>query len=483
LPSGTNGNKFIFSSEIKALLGTKLFKPEADIESIQDYMVFQAVLGEKTLFNDVNRLMPGYHMTVDRHGSIVSKKQYWCPRFETDYSHDEDYFVDHLQMLLRDAVKIRLRSDVPLGAHLSGGLDSSTVVCLANELNGSGEPLTTFTGGFDEGASYDETRYAALLAEKTGARYMEIRPTVEDFREHIQKIIYFMDEPAAGPGLFPQYMVSKLASENVKVVLGGQGGDEIFAGYTRYLVGYLEECLKGAIEETDKTAHYAATLSTIIPSLPMLQQYMPMLRYFWAEGLFEPMEDRYFRLMDRSAGVRDIYSPEVSDDGGRVLGEFKDIFDGSDALSFLNRMLFFDLKVHLPALLHVEDRTSMAWGLESRVPLLDHRIVELIASTPTTIKFKNGHPKYLFRKAIKNIIPEEILHRKDKMGFPVPLHLWLKGPLRDFARDIVLSDRAKGRGIYNHKVLEAAIEKEKDFGRAIWGVLCMELWFSTFIDQ
>lgn len=476
-------NTFVFASEIKAIFASGVIPPEQNDKGLREYLILQTTLGEKTLFKNVLKLLPGHYMIITENAEIAITKQFWEPDFTADFYHTEDYFVDHLKLLLRDAVQIRLRSDVPIGAHLSGGLDSSTVVCLAGNLNGESEPLTTFTGAFSEGEDFDESSYAKFAAEKIGAAYLEIRPTASDFIEYMPKIIYYMDEPAAGPGIFPQHLVSKLASQYVKVILGGQGGDEIFAGYARYLLGYLEECLKGAIEETEKTYQYAATLATIIPNLPMLKQYIPLIRYFWQEGLFNPPEDRYFRLMDRSTGIRDIYHPDCFDNIDAIKCEFSRIFNGSNARSFLNRMLYFDLKVHLPALLHVEDRTSMAWGLESRVPLLDHRIVELIASIPPVIKFKGGQPKYLFRKAVKNIVPDEILERKDKKGFPVPLHIWQRGPLREFICDILLSSRAKQRGIFRPKELEKAIEDEKSFGRVIWGCLCLELWFSTFFDR
>ncbi|GAB6179352.1 asparagine synthase (glutamine-hydrolyzing) [Desulfotomaculum defluvii] len=471
-----------FASEIKSLLASGLAAKQPDSHGIQEYLVFQTVLGEKTLFKDVKKLLPGHYLIVDEKAELLHVEKYWDLKYDIDYYHTEDYFVDRLKLLLEDSVKIRLRSDVALGAHLSGGLDSSTITCISSQLNVGGEKLKTFTGAFTEGKKFDETRWARLVAEKAGVDILEIYPKAQDFLESIPKIIYHMDEPAAGPGVFPQYMVSKLASEHVKVVLGGQGGDEIFAGYARYLVGYLEECLKGAIEETDQRAEYAATLSSIIPSLPMLQQYVPMLRNFWADGLFESQDRRYFRLMDRSGGIKEVYNPELFGSNQNVFEEFQKVFNGSNAKSFLNRMLYFDLKVHLPALLHVEDRTSMAWGLESRVPLLDHRIVELMASIPPNIKFKGGQPKYLFRKAIKNIVPGEIMNRKDKMGFPVPLHLWFKDSLKDYVSEILLDDKAKNRGIFNAKELEKAITQEKDFGRLIWGALCLELWFKTFID-
>jgi len=475
-------NSFIFASEIKALLATDIVSRNVDREALQEYLTFQAPVSANTLFAGINKLLPGHRMTVDNNGRVLSLDKYWDISFEPDVEHTEEYFVDHLRLLLKDAVKIRLRSDVPLGTHLSGGLDSSTIACLASSYYGSGEPVHTFTGAFSEGKEFNETKYADIVAQDIGAITHLIEPTASDFLKLLPKIIFHMDEPAAGPGVFPQFMVSKLAAENVKVVLGGQGGDEIFSGYARYLVGYLEECLKGAIEQTSETAKYAATLSSIISSLPMLQQYIPLLRTFWQEGLFEPMEERYFRLMDRSAASKEIFNADVFTGHENVKTKFNEIFLGSDATSFLNRMLYFDLKVHLPALLHVEDRTSMSWGIESRVPLLDHRICEFIAHVPTTIKFKNGEPKYLFKKAIKNIIPDKILERKDKMGFPVPLQQWYRSELKEFVQDTLLGSRAVQRGIFNTVQLEKTIHKEQSFGRAVWGALCLEMWFQEFID-
>lgn len=270
---------------------------------------------------------------------------------------------------------------------------------------------------------------------------------------------------------------------SVKVVLGGQGGDELFIGYARYLIGYLEECLKGSIEESSERSHYAATLSNIIPSLPLLKQYVPMLQQFWSKGLFEAQDKRYFSLMDRSDAFRSIYTPEALDQTSRTFDEFSTIFNESNAKSFVNKMLYFDLKTHLPALLHVEDRTSMAWSLESRVPLLDHRIVELLSSVPPVIKFKNGHPKHLFRTAIHDMIPDEIMSRRDKMGFPVPLNIWYQSDLKGFVEEILLDRKAQQRGIFQAEALEKLIKNERSFGRAVWGALCLEMWFQQFIDH
>lgn len=472
---------FFFASEIKALLAMRSGSASLCCEALQEYLTFQVYIGENTLFEGVRRLMPGHFMTVGPDGKITRCEKYWDLEFEENgEGRAEEDYVGELRKLLSDAVRLRLRSDVKLGAHLSGGLDSSTVVCLARSLYGETSPLSVFTGAFDDGEEYDESVYSRIVASETGSSLFEVRPTPRDFTDSMEKIIWLMDEPEAGPGVFPQYMVSKLASEHVKVVLGGQGGDEIFAGYARYLVGYLEECLLGAIEGNPDSQKNLCGLSE---NLSTLKQYKPMLRSFWKEGLFERQDMRYFHLMDRSAGLENIYNRELFEGVDSLKNRFSLIFNGSNAGSFLNRMLYFDLKVHLPALLHVEDRTSMGWGLESRVPLLDHRIVEYAARIPVAVKFSKGRTKHIFRSSVKGIIPSAVLNRKDKKGFPVPLHSWQKGPLKEYIGDILLSERARTRGIFNIPELEKAVMDEGSFGRIVWGALCLELWFRKFMDK
>ena len=206
-----------------------------------------------------------------------------------------------------------------------------------------------------------------------------------------------MDEPAAGPGLFPQAIVNRLARKTVKVVLGGQGGDEIFGGYARYLIGYLEQSLKGAIFETQEEGRHIVTLASIIPNLPLLREYHPLMQEFWKEGLFQDMSARYYRLLDRSPESRSLLHRQISEefDDATVYERFRHVFDQPQTDSYINRMTHFDLKTLLPALLQVEDRVSMAVGLESRVPLLDTRIVELVNSIPPNLKFKGGCTKYI----------------------------------------------------------------------------------------
>ena len=480
----TDGETLLFASEIKAILSEGTVKPEVDTDGLKDYISFQFCLGDKTLFKGIRKLEPGHSMSVTREadGRIrMDIRRYWDVAFDIDDGHDESWFVDRLSALIEDSVRMHLRSDVPLGAHLSGGLDSSAVVCLAAGILDGGR-LKTFTGAFPEGERYDETRYARLVADFANTEYHETYIQGTSLPDVLPKLMYFMDEPAAGPGVVPQYFVSKMAAEHVKVVLGGQGGDELFIGYARYLVAYLEKCLSGAIWQTANQSKYAVSLDSIVPNLPLLQNYGPMLQGFWRDGLFDSPDRRYFRLIDRSEGLSDLFSGDVLRSAYSPFESFRAIFNKEGISSLVNRMTYFDLKASLPALLHVEDRTSMAVSIESRVPFLDHRIVEFMARIPPNIKFAGGRMKHLFKESVRHIVPKQIFDRKDKMGFPTPITVWTKGVARDFVRDILLSERARSRGIYDVARIERVLDTEKDFGRIVWGLLCLELWHRLFID-
>lgn len=476
-----DGKILAIASEIKSLFASGLVKAEPNPEGLQDYRTFQFCLGEKTMFQGIKKLEPGWSMTVQYtpENLTLKKHQYWDVAYNINESHDERWFVDHLAALIEDSVRMHLRSDVSIGAHLSGGLDSSTLVCLASGML-TGEKLKTFTGAFSEGERFDETRYAKLVAESAQADYRETYISGSDFPGIFSKLMYYMDEPAAGAGLIPQYYVSQLASKDVKVVLGGQGGDEIFVGYARYFVASLEQCLADSINNTSSGG---LNLSSIIPNLPLLQAYKPMLKGFWQKGVFDSWDERYFQLIDRSGSVANLYSNSLSSSDYSSFASFQEVFNRPGINSFVDKMGYFDLKGSLPALLQVEDRTSMAASIESRVPLLDHRIIEFMATVPDHIKFKNGNMKHLFKGVVENILPKAIFDRQDKMGFPTPLEKWIKGESRQFVHDTLLSDQARSRGIYDMKQVEQAINNEHEFGRVVWGLLCMETWHRTFIDQ
>jgi asparagine synthase (glutamine-hydrolysing) len=270
------------------------------------------------------------------------------------------------------------------------------------------------------------------------------------------------------------------------VVLGGQGGDEIFGGYVRYLVAYFEQCIKAAIDGTMHSGNFIVTYESIIPNLSALRNYKPMLQQFWRDGLFEDLDKRYFRLVNRTAVLEDEINWALLGDYS-PFETFRSIFRGKNVPkeSYFDSMTHYDFKTLLPALLQVEDRMSMAHGLESRVPFLDRDLVKLAATIPSNIKFKDGNMKHVLKSCMKPVLPESILNRTDKMGFPVPLQEWFaeKGVVREFVTDILSSQNAKTRSLIDNRRVLDGLDQEQKFGRKIWGFLCLELWQRSFHDR
>lgn len=468
------GDVLYFASEAKALLP---FLPaiRTDREGLKDYLAFQFCLAGKTLFAGVRELLPGHRLTV-RNGAVRTER-YWEVYYDLDWTHREAWFEERIEALLHDSIRMHLRADVPVGAYVSGGLDSSAVASLATLYSAGTTP--GFTGRFD-GPEYDESRYARLLADERGLDLRVIDLSVDDFTREIERVIYHLDFPVAGPGSFPQFMVSEAAARDVKVILGGQGGDEVFGGYTRYLIAYFEQCIKAAIDGTAHSGNFVVTYESIIPQLQSLRAYKPLLAEFWREGLFEDLDRRYFRLINRAPHVERLVNVETLGDYD-PFHQFAEIFNGRNVghESYFDKMTHFDFKTLLPALLAVEDRVSMAHGLESRVPLLDHPLVELAATIPADVKFPGGRLKHVFAQATAATVPRQIAQRTDKMGFPVPLVEWARGPARDFVRDAFATDR----DLYDRRAVLDALDGEAKFGRTFWGLLCLELWQQRFHDR
>ena len=472
-----------FGSEIKALLAHPNIKAAADNDNLYEYLTFQFIMGEGTMFKNIFKILPGHFMSIDLKTWNIKQEKYWEPNFRVDQFHTEEYFIAELKTILEETISQQLRSDVPIGTYLSGGIDSSLVTIIAAKL--LNKPIKSFSGAFKEGPQFDELKYARIAANTANAELFEIFPTEQEFIDLIPKLIYHLDEPVAGPGLFPQYIVSNLASKHVKVILGGQGGDEIFGGYTRYLVAYLEQAIKGAIHESNEEAEHIVSLESILPNLPTLRQYVPMMKNFWKEGAFEPMDRRYFHLIDRMDSTSEFFHKDFIGErkNETIFNKFSVYFNNPDTKSYFNKMTHFDMFGSLPGLLQVEDRVSMSVSIESRVPLLDRRIVDLISRMPAGMKFKGGEMKYLLKKAIKDIMPPEIMNRKDKMGFPVPLHIWSKNKAKGLILDTLLSKKAKERNMINTEYVEKLINAEQPFSRGLWGLLSLELWYGQFIDK
>ena len=475
--------KIVFGSEIKAILKHPEIVAEPDRENLYEYMTFQFVLGEGTMFRNISKVLPGHYMTYDLGSGKLDRVKYWEPDFKIDRYHTEEYFIVALGEILDQTISQQLRSDVPLGSYLSGGIDSSLVTILS--ACKYGKQFKSFTGVFDEGPEFNEVEYAREAARVANSELYEVIPTEKEFIDLLPKLIWHLDEPVAGPGVFPQYIVSRLASEHVKVILGGQGGDEIFGGYARYLVAYLEQAIKGAILENNEEKEHIVSFQSILPNLPFLRSYLPMIKGFWENDAFEPMDRRYFRLINRMGTSEAFITREFMTDyvEDLMFERFSKLFNHPDTLSYFNKMTHFDMVASLPALLQVEDRVSMAVSIESRVPLLNRKIIDLISHMPAGMKFKGGEMKYLLKRTIKDIMPKKIMNRKDKMGFPVPLHLWARNNAKGFILDTLLSKNARERNIINSKNVENMISSERPFGRGLWGVLCLELWFQQFIDK
>lgn len=473
-----------FSSEIKAFL------PFMDSRTLNkrgfsDYISFQFCIGEKTLIENVVQI-PAAHYAILQSNYDLKTNCYWEVHYNIDYEHTERWFVERLKELIHDSMKIHLRADVEVGSYVSGGIDSSFLASYANNLSDQAS-MKIFNGRFCEGDGFDESSYARDLANQHNLSLHISSIDENDFIENIESVIWHLDQPTAGPGSFPQYMVSKEASKHVKVVLGGQGGDEIFGGYARYLIAYFEQCIKGAIDGTLHNGNYIVSYESIIPNLETLRQYKPMLKEFWSSGLFDERDERYWRLVNRSHTISDIISPSYLD-SSYTYEEFKSIFWGKNVNkeAYFDSMTHFDFKTLLPALLHVEDRMSMAHGVESRLPFLDHPLVEFLATVPADIKFSNGELKRFLKLIAFDYLPASIRERKDKMGFPVPLNLWLSrrgSKVRDFIGDLLGSERARHRPYLAGKLeIDKILNSQSIYGRNLWALISLEIWHRQFID-
>lgn len=475
---------FYFASEAKAL--TPLLDEVAtDIDGLRDYFTFQLCLGAKTLFRGIKQLEPATCGYVRRDGTIEVTR-YWEVHYDLDWDHTEEYFVRKTREAVEQSVAMHLRSDVEVGSYVSGGIDSSLVALLARRVRPN-DRMQSFTGRFGEFPKFDESHYSRLVAEASGIQPHEQDITEADFVENIAKVVYHLDYPVAGPGSFPQYMVSRLARERVKVVLGGQGGDEVFGGYTRYLIAYFEQCIRGAIDGTMSDGKYVVTYESIIPNLRSLANYKPLIQEFWADGIFDARDKRYFRLINRANTSKGTVNWKLFN-GTSSFDEFQKIYWGENVgkEAYFDSMTHFDFKTLLPALLQVEDRMSMAHSLESRVPLVDHHVVELAATIPANVKFQNGELKRLLRHTFADVLPAAVLDRKDKMGFPVPLKPWLGrgGAFREFLLDTFRSSKAKSRPYLAETFdIESIIRDEGEFSRNLWGLLSLELWQQQFHDR
>lgn len=429
-----DGSRLRFASEIKALLPGMDVAPDFDETAI----TFETPVGDRTFYRGIRSLEPGHTLSWD--GERLEIKRYWSlPRDDEAEQRTEEQYVDELRWLIEDAVRIRLRSDVPLGAFLSGGLDSSLITCLAR-------PDTVFSCRFPDGETYDESRYAELVARTVGARHLVVQPGPRTFREYYPRVLHHLDQPAATASSIAEFSLAALASSEVRVVLGGQGADELFGGYVRYLLMLEEQRLA---------------------SRPELLNYHALARWFWGGKLFDTPWRRYFHLIRRA-------EPAGHAAGEAVRRHFERQRHVIDAMGAC------DIAISLPPLIRMNDRAASAFGLENRTPFLDHRIVEFAFRLPPQLKVRELTTKYILRRAARGIVPDDIIDRRDKLGLAVPVSRWFEGELRPWAEAL---DRDFGR-----RELAAPLLRRRppggrgEFDRSLYHRISTELWLREVVD-
>jgi asparagine synthase (glutamine-hydrolysing) len=443
---------------------------------VDAYLTLGYVPDPQCIFRDIYKLPPGHHLTFCENHVAIQK--YWDFNFSPDPSMTQEECIHGLRELLDDAVRLRLVSDVPLGAFLSGGVDSSTVVGLM--ARHMGQPVKTFSIGFHED-SYNELKYARLTAKKFATEHHEFFVTPE-ICDVVDELVRQLDEPFADPSIIPTYMVSKLAREHVKVVLSGDGGDELFAGYTRYVIDRKRRgfrLLPSVIREG-----IMQRLSAKLPHGTLGRNYLynvaldPVNRYLDSVSVFTGLNRQLLYTND--------FKKQLATDGG-VISEFRAYAAKAKTGDPLDQLLFIDSKTYLPGdILTKVDRMSMAVSLEARVPLLDHKLIEFVMRIPSSMKMSGLETKYIFKKAVEDLVPQEILTRP-KQGFGMPIHQWINEQLRERIRDTLHGFRARQRDYVNPDYLNILLE-EHERGRrnhsyALWSLFMLELWHRTFVDQ
>lgn len=459
----------VFASEIKTLLrlDPSLAVPAED----QVYRFLRAGLlseGERTFFRDIRQLLAGHCLLVDADGRCETKR-YYDPAAAigvTDISGDDP--AQRFRELLEDSVRLRLRSDVPVGTCLSGGLDSSSIVALMAGLSNS--PIHTFTSIYP-GTDSDESVYARAVAERFGAIEHQVEPSMRDFAKTLPSITWHQDAPTSAPGLYSQWHVMRLAQGNVKVLLDGQGGDEILGGYTGFYADYVAALLLDG--KWSRLSNEWADIRSQLGQNPLVAAVRPLIP-----------------VSIRRIGRRMMRSNQLMADGFRAAWSFSEappVKAGTLGDPFNSSLYEALTRTTLPALLHYEDRDSMAFSVEARTPFLDHRLVEYCLALPYTAKMRGWETKVPLRDGMRDLLPAAVLDRRDKKGFPTPMAMWLRTGLMPWVREVLLSEEATRRGITN-KVTVAKMLDAHEAGLAdrhwdIWRLLTLELWYRSFIDH
>jgi len=474
-----DGHRLLFGSEIKALLQDPIVPRELDWDALRDYLTYHYITGPRTIFRAIRKLLPGSYLLLSLdHGSMRSER-FWDLRFVPDDSLSASEWVEQLRYLLTKTVEQHMIADVPVGAFLSGGIDSSSVVALMARASSS--RVRTFSIGFDD-ADFDELAYARQVASRYGTEHAEyvVKP---DALEVLPQLAWQFDEPFADSSAIPTYYVSKITRDQVTVALSGDGGDESFAGYGRYA---------RALDLHDRLDRLPGLVARPIFRLAALllspgargQAYSELL------GTMDPIE-RYFRLVSyrRSEGLRRLLTPEAQT---QLVAEaspawFQQLAREGGAPDYVSTLQYLDVRTYLPEdILTKVDRMSMLVSLEARVPLLDHILMEFVATMPTRLKLSNGEGKAILKQAMAKDLPGDVIWRR-KMGFDPPLGKWFRQELADYIRDILLDRRSRERGVFSPEAVKGLLDEHqkgrRDLSSHIWSLLILEEWARRWWDR
>ncbi|MCP4111786.1 MAG: asparagine synthase (glutamine-hydrolyzing) [Desulfobacteraceae bacterium] len=480
------GSGFVFGSEIKSVLKSGWIDPGIYYPAIPEYFAFGYVTNEWSMFDGIKKLLPGQYMVVSEKG--IDTKVYWEIKYDDrlkGYSLDD--VKEHLRELFEESVRLRLMSDVPLGVFLSGGIDSSAIAySMSRHMN---EPLKAFTIGFEK-PYYSEAPYAKEVAKSIGAKLYEVVLKPHDFINSIEKLIHHEDKPVTWPSGVALYFIAKKAKHEVKVVLTGEGGDELFGGYDKYWVTrwhikygkYVDAFIPDRLRENLIKKHLWD-----MPVPLKIKKLTSHTLFYHRMNLDQIFFDNFYSTFALYQ-QRSLFSDTASE----IIGQSSpykrsaEHFQGSQAPNILEKLLYTDIKTYLVQLLMKQDKMSMAASIESRVPYLDHKLVEFAANVPPEYKIKGTDVKYIVKETMKNMLPDSIIKRP-KMGFPTPIQTWLKEPeFNNYAKEILFDTRTGKRDFYNMetvtKIFNDHVQGKMDNSGRLWYLINFEIWNRIYFD-
>ena len=465
----------LFASELKGLLAHPLVRRSPDLTAVEDYMAYGYVPDDSSIVAGVRKLAAGHHLTLQLGDGLPEPVRYWDVSFADRTSAGERELEEQLVALMRDAVQSRMIADVPLGAFLSGGVDSSSVVALMAEA--SNGAIATCSIGFDQ-SDHDETRYAGLVAERFATAHRSRTVAADDFGL-IDRLADAFDEPFADASALPTYRVCELAREQVTVALSGDGADEAFAGYRRHAF-FLGEARTRALLPPAVRQPLFGTLGAIYPKLDWAPRFLRAKTTLQAIGRSDAEAYADAVSVTSAAGRRRLFTSEFRTGlaGHRAEDRYVRAMETAPARTALDRAQYADLKIWLPGdILTKVDRASMAVSLEAREPLLDHRLIEFAARLPVAMRIRRGAGKWLMKRAMRRYLPDDILYRR-KMGFVTPIGGWFRGPLAEEARAIAQGSTLAETGWFDMEVVAKMVRAHQagiaDHGRTLWQLLILE---------